>query len=692
MEEKNKQSSKPTMRVSIIVAFIILIVVSFSSITGLIYYYTKHAFREMVEDLMNKVAQRVKVETKNHFEPAVSEILFFTSASEKKIINFNDFDQIESIFLERLKLVDSIEMLNLGLNDGSFIMLKRMPDGSLHTKIVRNGVATWKRRGVKSDVVVSTQTDPKDGYDPRKRPWFIGAKDKKELFWTDVYTFFADKKPGITVSKAFYIENKLAGVMAADIGLEDLSRFISKMKVSRSGEIFILDGNENVTACPEKVSEGKCLLLKPLSEMKASLYKKTEQKIRIINNIDTKPLSFNVGKKEYSLLTLLLPVPEGRNWKVVILVPSSDFLSRLLAITKKALFLIIFLFVGALITGVIVSHQMSKPLKGLVKEVDKIRSFDFSTSTEISQSGFQEIENVLESVENMKMGLRALEKYVPKDLVKILLAQQSDPQLGGSIQDLAIFFSDIEGFTSISEELDPQSLTEFLGDYLDAMSSTIRYHQGTVDKFIGDAVMAFWGAPLNVENPEKCACIAALQCQKGIAELSRKFPDRPPFRTRIGIDSGSVLVGNIGSSTRFNYTVIGDHVNQASRLEGINKIYGTSIIISENVHKKIGTGFITRKLDLVTVKGKSKPVYIFELLGSDDDDEETINNQRLELWNQAFDLYLSGDFKKALSLFNDGKTNWPEDVAFKVFHSRCQLMIDNPPGDEWTGVYAIKTK
>jgi len=292
----------------------------------------------------------------------------------------------------------------------------------------------------------------------------------------------------------------------------------------------------------------------------------------------------------------------------------------------------------------------------------------------------------------MKLGLRALEKYVPSDLVRVLLSQTSEVELGGKIKNLSIMFTDIEGFTSISEQMQPMEITNYLADYLDIMSTIIRKYHGTVDKYIGDAVMAFWGAPLNVDNQELAACDAALLCKQSIEELDVMNPDRPPFRTRFGINAGEVLVGNIGSNNRFNYTIIGDHVNVASRLEAINKVYGTSIIISRFVWDKVNTVMFTRKLDLVAVKGKSQPIEIYELLGRKD---EVIAKDILDataLHEQALEQYLRQNFAAALAAFQQGHQRYPFMKSFALFADRCESFLQTPPQKDWKGEWVMKTK
>jgi len=207
-------------------------------------------------------------------------------------------------------------------------------------------------------------------------------------------------------------------------------------------------------------------------------------------------------------------------------------------------------------------------------------------------------------------------KYVSPVVIENLIKNPDKLNLGGKKRNITIFFSDIRGFTSISEKLAPEELVHLLNEYLTEMTSIILKNQGLVDKYMGDAIMAFWGAPLDQPNHAELACQSSLEMIDKLKELQKKWKKEgiPSFDIGIGLNSGEAVVGNMGSSKRFDYTAMGDNVNLASRLEGLNKTYGTNIIISENTYKVVKDKFKTRKLDLVTVKGKKKSITIYELL------------------------------------------------------------------------------
>jgi class 3 adenylate cyclase len=240
----------------------------------------------------------------------------------------------------------------------------------------------------------------------------------------------------------------------------------------------------------------------------------------------------------------------------------------------------------------------------------------------------------------------AFSKYISPALVTKIVDKPDLLKLGGEEKELTILFSDVANFTTLSEKIGAVNLVKFLNEYLTAMTDIVMDTSGTLDKYIGDAVMAFWGAPLDDEDNAEKACNAALLMMKKLNELKIEWKkkDYPDLNIRIGLNTGVVVVGNMGSDKRFNYTVMGDAVNLAARLEGLNKEYGTGIMVSEFTYEKNKDKFNFRYLDLVKVKGKTLPVGVYELLQHEPDDEF---RKGLDLFDQAFDLYKKGEFLKA---------------------------------------------
>lgn len=295
--------------------------------------------------------------------------------------------------------------------------------------------------------------------------------------------------------------------------------------------------------------------------------------------------------------------------------------------------------------------------------------------------------------ERKKRNLRAtFAKYVSPAIVDEILKDPENVEIGGQKKRMTVFFSDVRGFTTISEKLDPQVLSSVLSRYLTPMTQIVFANKGTLDKYMGDALMAFFGAPVYYEDHAHCACKSALQSIKKLAEIQKQFESEglPHIDIGIGINTSEMSVGNMGSDIVQSYTVMGDAVNLGSRLEGINKEYGTRIMISEFTFEEIKNSFVCRLVDWVRVKGKKQPVKIYELL-----DEKRNSNQNflwLDTYQKAVDDYHKMDFQNALTIFKSLLDQNPNDPVLSIYVNRCTNFINNPPPPEWDGVFEMKSK
>lgn len=285
-------------------------------------------------------------------------------------------------------------------------------------------------------------------------------------------------------------------------------------------------------------------------------------------------------------------------------------------------------------------------------------------------------------------------QYVSKNLVTELLNNPEKLSLGGVKKNITILFSDIEGFTTISEKMEPEELVEFINNYLSIMTSIVLKHKGTLDKYLGDSLMAFWGAPLDVENKELNACRTAILMQKKMEELKSSFSTKSgeKIRTRIGINSADVVVGNIGGIERFDYTVMGDGVNLASRLEGANKMYGTTIMISEATYSKVKDDVLVRIIDNIVVKGKTKPITVYELLGIVEDENALVKFELYEDYIKGYKEFQNRNFEIAKSYFQKSLDKNHDDNLSHIYLERSENYISNPPPENWDGVSHLKSK
>ncbi|MCU0598473.1 MAG: adenylate/guanylate cyclase domain-containing protein [Desulfobacterales bacterium] len=287
----------------------------------------------------------------------------------------------------------------------------------------------------------------------------------------------------------------------------------------------------------------------------------------------------------------------------------------------------------------------------------------------------------------------AFSTYVSPAVVDQLIKSPEKLMLGGEKREITAFFSDLEGFTTISEKLSPESLVELLNEFLTEMADIIVAHSGTVDKFEGDAIIAMFGAPVAVDDHALLACRACIQMQKRLETLREKWlrEIQLTIRMRIGLCSGPAVVGNMGSKTRFDYTMMGDTVNTAARLEGVNKVYGTYIMISESTFEYVKEQIVARELDAVNVVGKERPVKVYQLIGIRGEVSRE-NLGMIDLYQSGLTAYRNQKWDDAIGFFQKAQEIISGDAPCRVMIARCEEYRKTPPGDGWNGAYVLKSK
>ncbi|MCK5231918.1 MAG: adenylate/guanylate cyclase domain-containing protein [Desulfobulbaceae bacterium] len=281
--------------------------------------------------------------------------------------------------------------------------------------------------------------------------------------------------------------------------------------------------------------------------------------------------------------------------------------------------------------------------------------------------------------------------YVSPHVVNQIMKDPASLSLAGELKELTVFFSDIRDFTSISEQMSPDVLGRFMNEYLTAMSTIIMEHDGTVDKYIGDAIMAIWGAPLDDSDHVAKALSASLASISRLNKLNERWKRKglPEIDIGIGLNTGEMSVGNFGSSQRFDYTVLGDNVNLASRLEGLNKVYGTNILITRWTRDAVGDNFFCRLIDRVRVKGKDLPVSIYEPVCKGMPDDET--KKETADFEQALMDYRARNFDKALQIISELDSRNPKKF-YKLYMDRIGVFKESPPPEDWDGVFTHRAK
>jgi adenylate cyclase len=396
--------------------------------------------------------------------------------------------------------------------------------------------------------------------------------------------------------------------------------------------------------------------------------------------------ALRVGGRSY--VVSFRPLEHAQGWNVGIVGPEDYYLKSLREVIRTLLLVTLAVIALVLAGGILTLRAVRRGLADVEHEAVQMRAFHFAPSR--VESPFRDVNDLLQNVERAKTSLRALGKYVPVGLVRELFEANREPMLGGRMLDVSLMFTDIKDFTTLAETLPPDRLARLLGHYLGTMTAAIQSVEGTVDKYVGDAIMAIWNAPHPVRDHARKACEAALACVDATRTLfaSHVWEGMPPLMTRFGLHHDAVMVGHFGAPDRMSFTAIGDGVNLASRLEGLNKVYGTAILASEAIYEEARSAFVFRHVDRVAVKGRSKGVEVYELIGriGAPDRDARIANART--YERALSAYLARDFGGALTLLEAQLDDPPSGVLAE----RCRRLLERPPPADWNGTHAATTK
>ncbi len=708
---------RPTLKQTIGVVLAGMILVTAGVLTVTSYLSTRGSLLQFSRDLIAQNATLVREQVNGFLRPARSASALALSLVDSGMVEVENPRSVERYFFNFLSVQQNVAMLNYGDQRGDFVMVKRQPDNSLSTKIITvadDGTrrVVWRHRdpGGPLEPPREEVVDPADSYDPRTRPWYQGAVRERALYWTGVYVFHTDRQPGVTAAVPRLDDRgQVLGVLSVDIGLVQMSHFLREnIRVGKSGQAFLLDQQSQLIAIrdPEALTVAdpgagatgerlRKLADSPTPEIAALADSATSRDYfaRVFAADGELPgprtVRYEVGGRAYVATLIPIEVSASRSWIAGVVALEDEFLATAKRANLRALVTAVIFALIALGVGIVLARMIARSLTVLVTESSRVRNLEIDQSAGASR--FREVDEVLRAFEGMKTGLRAFQKYVPVKLVRTLLEQEQDPSLGGEPRTLTIFFSDIRSFTTISENLEPLTLARNLGQYMSAVTQRILERHGTVDKYIGDAVMAFWGAPQSVPDHARQACLAAFEALNDVRELKTGNPEFPSFFTRIGIHTADVVVGNFGSSERLAYTILGDGVNLANRLEGVNKAFGTQILISESTYELVKDEFDTRRIGLVAVKGREQPCVAYELLGPAGTADPVLR-RTIDHYETGLARYLARDFEAAIPEFEAVLASTPDDLAAQRLLASCRELLAHPPGPDWSGVIAMDTK
>jgi adenylate cyclase len=609
----------------------------------------------------------------------------------QNVLQTREADKREFVFLSQLQAQPAISWVAFGWPDGAFFAAHKLGDLGLEMMEIARLDGIRKRRVDQYQVVVGDIEFEKrrfenTDFDVTQQQWYREGIQNNEPSWFEVTIHPIGARPSIAYAGPVDVYQKRQGVLAVIIENTRLAQFLSQLSVGKSGAAFILRRDGAVVAAPDPDADETNMQRsdQPLLPVAQGAIKQANmstasdkggRRVRLVANgnayaVTLTPLAF-------------------AGWTLATVIPEAEFLGPVEATIRKLLIgLGILVVAAAMLSAWLARRVVARPLITVVDELKHVERFELGQVRRHS-SRIVELANLSNAIADMAGGLAAFRKYIPADLVRMLVREGVEPRPGGSVRTLTVMFADIAGFTGLSERLGDR-IIPLLSGYLDTVSREVNSHGGTIDKFIGDAVMAFWGAPAADPNHAVDACRAALACQRSLRASGLVDDGGRPLKVRIGINSGNMLVGNIGSEFRLNYTVIGDAVNVASRLEGANKEYGTEIIIGEETRRLAGDRVQVRELDRLMVYGRASGLAIYELL------DVVVGGAELPPWVALYErglaVYRAQDFAAAIELFGRVLAERPADQPARVMLARCSEFLAAPPGKDWEATNAMKVK
>ena len=604
-----------------------LVYLSFERVSSI----TRTAASSFIEKVAQIGADHIDAQFKN-VRNALEVLAGLPSIQEAEI---EDNSRLYSVMASMLRNNPQLFNLYVGYEDGSFLemdVIDRAKPGfraSLNVDqdvafrlvvVSRTANTTPVTRFLSENLTDVTDVTGPTAYDPRKRQWYIDAfKDDKTLL-TGPYIFYATGEPGYTLRTR--LKEGRRGVIAGDLLLRRLEDMLGQQRLGESGLAFLFNDADRIVAHPEM---GRLMDEMPergddLPQISAIKLPGLESAIRSWRQ-DGRAQQFfeDATGRTFVAAFHRIETAGSANIRLAVIAPLDEFFSRIIA-ERRTLFSVTIAFVIAMLPLVFgLGSMLARSLRDLARQTDEIQHLQLADHPRIN-SVVNEIDELGRSVFTMRAVVRSFASFIPRPIVRQLIESGTALKLGGTRREITVLFTDVENFTAKTEKADPSDVMIHTSRYFAALSDTIMRHHGTVDKFIGDAVMAFWNAPADDPDHVVHACRAVLECVRRNEELNRMFEREhwPPYRTRFGLHVGEAVVGNIGSTDRMNYTALGATINLAARLEGLNKNYGTQVLVSEAIKARAEHVFAFRSIGEIKPKGFAEAVAIYALVGERD--------------------------------------------------------------------------
>lgn len=684
-------------------ALLLLLGVTMAVLVTLSTTFGSRNFRDLTHTIAEQTLAHAEAKVQAFLQTAVDQCRQAAEVLGPRVTGPTNFPAVGQFLAESLQAQPTLARLTYALDpSGQFVQTERSLNGQIG---IREGwldgsgrltVRSWNWERTNRTELASTQL-PADVV--LNEAGFREAGTRGRPVWTHAYSWTegtGQRRWAVRYSAPISgPDGNVKAFIGASLTLDELNRYLRRLDEQVPGYVAIVEeqgrgpqprllahpnaslvGQQVVTNAPEDpIIEGyvQALFADPRfasGELRLADYGR----------------AFSVGSTNFLGSFRRLQGTNDPRWILLMLMPLSEVAGGVQQNLRWATISAVAFLLIATISALALARRIAEPMRQLSNDARALSHLEFASHSR-PLSSIREVRQLEQSLEDARASLRSFRKYVPADVVNQLVTSGMEASLGGQSIRLTVLFSDVVDFTAMAETVPAQDLVVHLGEYLAAVSTSIQQSRGTVDKFIGDGVMAFWGAPLPNSHHALDACVAAWRLQAKLDELNVGWQatGKLAFHTRIGINTGNVIVGNIGSEARMNYTAVGDPVNVAARLESLNRVFGTRILISEETRMAAGDLLLTRPVARVAVKGSHRGVVVHELLGLDSETAADAPARRLtDQTIAAFQACEQGPWEEALERYETILREFPEDgvaQAQRVFIQENQ-QVPRPSDSE----------
>jgi class 3 adenylate cyclase len=625
-----------TLQASITMLFALLILPALAIVIGFSFHENLRNLTALSNRFIDRASQDAREMSGNLLQP-VAEALRLMAGAEETTPGFFRSEESSNFLYDALISAPQIDAVYTTFENGFHRVVTRVDDDRRRSDPRIPANAKWHMNFIddfsagadrkRHRTFYETWPTPVGGYsidaannDLRTTlPQYQLVRRSLALAVTDPFINPDTGHPVIALGYPILVQENFVGVASAHITFRGLSELLARHKASPNSITVIADEHGELLAHPVptksvQVADGRLQVTSWADVDDPQIVEAVHR--RAAGSPDR--FNFTLGHEgtEYVALFSKFPTGSGKTWQVLVVTPTADFVGELERTNRLLIWLMLAVVVAESTLIYVMAGRVSNPIELVSQAMRRIRSLSFGEQMPPS-SRIREIAELQHAARLLANALRSFAMFAPIGIVRDLIESGRPIAPGVEQRFMTILFADVESFTTIAEQLSSQELSEQTSHYFETVTSAVAEESGTIDKFIGDCVMALWGAPTVMEDHVFRACVAALKASRRMERLNASWAaeGRKEMRVRIGIHCDTVVVGNVGSRARLSYTVMGDGVNVASRIEGLNKQFGTSICISQNVYDRVSDRIVGRALGRVSVKGRKTEIMVYELLG-----------------------------------------------------------------------------